>query len=155
MVGLPPLPHDPFQRLVVSVFRLNGALLAAGDHLVADLGLTSARWQVLGSAVDAPLPLTIAHIARNMGLTRQTVRTTVRELEASGFVRLAPNPHHQRAHLVVPTEDGTRAYAAAAERQMAWAKGITRGLDGAAMTDAAEVLQAMLVQLLDASDDKT
>lgn len=153
MSGLPPLPDDPFQRLVVSVFRLNGALLATGDRLVADLGLTSARWQVLGSAVDAPLPLTVAHIARNMGLTRQTVRTTVRELEASGFVRLAPNPHHQRAQLVVPTEAGSNAYAAAAERQAVWAKGITRGLEGAAITGAAEVLQTMLAQLLDAAAD--
>ena len=35
--------------LVIEVFRLNGDLLAAGDALVGDLGLTSARWQVLGA----------------------------------------------------------------------------------------------------------
>ena len=151
MQGLQPLPDDPFQRLAVSVFRLNGALLAEGDRLVADLGLTSARWQVLGAAATAPVPLTVAHIARNMGLTRQTVRTTVRELEASGFVGLLPNPHHQRAHLVVPTPAGEHAYAAAAQRQSDWARGITRDLDGAAMTGAAEVLQAMLMRLLEAS----
>jgi len=156
MSGFQPLPNDPFQRLVIGVFRLNGALLTAGDRLVADLGLTSARWQVLGAAVTAPVPLTVAHIARNMGLTRQTVRTTVRELEASGFVRLAPNPHHQRAHLVVPTPTGSDAYAAAADRQAAWAKGIARDLDGADMTAAAEVLMTLLAQLLDASaDDET
>lgn len=91
-----------------------------------------------------------------MGLTRQTVRTTVRELEASGFVELAPNPHHQRAHLVVPTPAGAHAYVAAADRQAAWAKGITRDLDGTTLTDAAEVLRTVLAQLLDASaDDET
>ena len=153
MLGFQPLPDDPFQRLVISVFRLNGALLSAGDRLVADLGLSSARWQVLGASATAPLPLTVAHIARNMGLARQTVRITVRELEASGFVRLAPNPHHQRAHLVVPTPAGERAYAAAAERQADWAKGITRHLNEVMMTGAAEVLQVMLLQLLDPATD--
>jgi hypothetical protein len=37
--------------LILETFRLNGELLTAGDRLVADLSLTSARWQVLG-AVD-------------------------------------------------------------------------------------------------------
>ena len=36
-------------ELVLDVFRLNGLLLAAGDHLTAGEGLTAARWQVLGS----------------------------------------------------------------------------------------------------------
>ena len=34
--------------LILETFRLNGQLLAAGDALVSDVGLTSARWQVLG-----------------------------------------------------------------------------------------------------------
>ena len=40
--------------LVLAVFRLNGRLLTAGDRLVSDLGLTSARWQVLGAIALAP-----------------------------------------------------------------------------------------------------
>ena len=146
-----PSPDDPFRGLVVSVFRLNGALIAAGDRLVADLGLTSARWQVLGAAATAPVPLTVASIARTMGLTRQTVRTTVKELQGTGFVRLAPNPHHQRAHLVVLTPAGDRAYTAAMDRQAVWAKEIARDVDGVRMSGAADVLQALLARLLDAS----
>ena len=41
--------------LVLDVFRLNGALLASGDTLVKDLGLTSARWQVLGAIALSPM----------------------------------------------------------------------------------------------------
>ena len=52
--------------LVLAVFRLNGQLLAAGDRLVADLGLTSARWQVLGAIALAPSPQPVAWLARNM-----------------------------------------------------------------------------------------
>ncbi len=90
--------------LVIEVFRMNGDLLAAGDALVGDLGLTSARWQVLGAIALSPVPQPVAHIARNMGLTRQAVQRLVDDMRADGFVRLEPNPHHRRAMLVVATE---------------------------------------------------
>ena len=92
--------------LILETFRLNGRLLTAGDALVSDLGLTSALWQVLGAVAMSPMPLPVSHIARNMGLTRQTVQRTANELEADGFVRFAPNPHHQRAKLVLLTDLG-------------------------------------------------
>jgi hypothetical protein len=41
--------------LILEVFRFNGRLLAAGDKLVANLGLTSARWQVLGAIALSPI----------------------------------------------------------------------------------------------------
>ena len=89
-----------------------------------------------------------------MGLTRQTVRTTIKELETTGFVELTANPHHQRAHLVVLTATGERALSAAMERQVLWARGLTADLNGSDMTGAAHVLQIMLTRLLaDAVDD--
>ncbi len=50
--------------LVIEVFRMNGDLLAAGDALVGDLGLTSARWQVLGAIALFARAAAVAHIAR-------------------------------------------------------------------------------------------
>src|SRR3984957_21057366 len=93
--------------LVLEIFRLNGALLAEGDRLVGDIGLTSARWQVMGAAALSPVPLPVAAIARNMGLTRQAVQRVANDLEQAGFVRFAPNPHHQRAQLLLLTAAGT------------------------------------------------
>ena len=87
-------------ELILEVFKLNGRLLGAGDQLVASLGLTSARWQVLGAIAFAGAPQPVANIARNMGLTRQAVQRVVNELETEGFLMFAPNPHHQRAKLV-------------------------------------------------------
>ena len=52
-----------FTALVLEVFRFNGRLLAAGDRLGEPLGLTSARWQVLGAVEEKPLP--VAQIGRN------------------------------------------------------------------------------------------
>ncbi len=69
--GSPTEPKSRLRRayvgLVIEVFRLNGDQLAIGNALGADLGLTSARWQVLGAISLSPVPLPVAHIARNMG----------------------------------------------------------------------------------------
>lgn len=104
---------DRLNHLVLEVFRLNGVLLASGDALVAPFRLTSARWQVMGALAYAATPLPVAHIARNMGLTRQGVQRLVNEMVAAGLVDLADNPHHSRAKLVRLTPAGETAYAAA------------------------------------------
>jgi hypothetical protein len=57
-------PAVAFTWLILEIFRFNGRLLAAGDCLTKAVGLLSARWQVLGSVGEVPLPVT--QIARNM-----------------------------------------------------------------------------------------
>src|SRR5215510_11875354 len=94
----PTRTHTPAGKaltdLILAVFRLHGLLLAAGDRLTHPLGLSSARWQVLGALQLAGAPLPVAHIARQMGLTRQSVQRTVDLLAQEGLIALANNPHH-------------------------------------------------------------
>ena len=130
-------------ELILETFRLNGRLLAAGDALVRGLGLTSARWQVLGAVAMAPVPLPVSHLARNMGLSRQGVQRVADELEARGIVRFAPNPHHQRAKLVLLTEHGRALYEAAAERQRPWAAALANGLPPGDVEAATGLLRAV------------
>ena len=138
-------------ELILETFRLNGRLLAAGDALVRGLGLTSARWQVLGAVALSPVPLPVSHIARTMGLSRQAVQRIANELEAQGIVRFAPNPHHQRAKLVVLTQHGRALYEAAAERQGPWAAALAGGLPPAAIEAATELLRTVRSRLEAAS----
>lgn len=107
--------NDPLliRELVIRIFATNGALVDTGNALVRPIGLTTAWWQVLGALGYSPGPLPVAHIARNMGLTRQSVQRVVELLLERGFVRLHANPHHQRAKLVVLTESGRAALAEA------------------------------------------
>ena len=42
--------------IFLDLFQLNSGLLTAGDRLVAGLGLTSARWQMLGAVAAAERP---------------------------------------------------------------------------------------------------
>ena len=129
--------------LMLEIFRANGALLAAGDRLVAPLGLTSARWQVLGSIALTDHPLPVAHLARVMGLSRQAVQRVVNDLEGEGFVRFEPNPHHKRAHLVVLTAKGQEAYDAAAAREAPWANALAGDLSAEEIAAARRVVTVL------------
>lgn len=133
--------------LVLEVFRLNGALLASGDALVADVGLTSARWQVLGAIALSPLPLPVAHIARNMGLSRQAVQRLANEMERDGLVRFGANPHHQRAKLVHLTRQGRAAYDAAIKRWEPWAGALAEALSAREIDKAAALLRTIRQRL--------
>jgi DNA-binding MarR family transcriptional regulator len=113
---------------VLDLFRVNNRLLTAGDRLVADLGLTSARWQVLGTIVAAGRPQPVAWIARDMSANRQNVQRIVNDLEGLGLVEFRPNPHHRRAQLVALTAGGQKAFDEAMRLQGPWMEALTEGL---------------------------
>lgn len=144
---------DPLTLLILEVFRLNGSLVAAGDRLVADLGLTSARWQVLGAIALSPAAEPVARLARTMGLHRQGVQRIVNELEGEGIVALDDNPHHRRARLVRLTKKGEALYREAGRRQKPWAKAIARGLDPKALLSAQQLMQTLRDRLEPASEE--
>ncbi len=127
--------------LILELFRLNSRLLAAGDRLVGEFGLTSARWQVLDSIVAADRPQPVSWLARDMGASRQNVQRIVNDLEKEGLVVFQPNPHHRRAQLVVLTDKGKRAFDAAANRQVPWVDALSEGFD---LVDIATAHQIML-----------
>jgi DNA-binding MarR family transcriptional regulator len=88
----------------LAVFRLNGQFLGLADELAGPVGLTAARWQVLGAVLDTPL--SVAGIARAMGITRQSVQRIADLLVDQGLAEYVPNPAHRRAKLVRPTAAG-------------------------------------------------
>ncbi|HTO49718.1 MAG TPA: MarR family winged helix-turn-helix transcriptional regulator [Burkholderiales bacterium] len=124
--------HTPGGRaltdLVLELFRLNNRMLAAGDRLVADLGLTSARWQVLGTIVASERPQPVAWLARDMGANRQNIQRIVNDLAADGLVEFRSNPHHRRAQLVVLTDDGKKCFDDAMRLQAPWVNNLADGL---------------------------
>ncbi|WP_236020784.1 MarR family winged helix-turn-helix transcriptional regulator [Devosia sediminis] len=127
--------------LFLDIFRANARLTMAGDQLVSPLGLTSARWQILGAVAMAPAPQPVAHIARDMGSTRQGVQRLVNELLDGGFVELRENPHHRRAKLVCLTAKGRQAMDEIGKVQRPWVDGLAEGLDAPKIAVAAAVLE--------------
>ncbi len=108
-----------FSELLLEVVRVNGLLLTTQETLARPAGLTSARWQVLG-VVDRG-PVTVARVARTIGLTRQTVRQTADALAAAGMLGFEENPRDRRARLLTLTPRGRAAVRSVERRQAAWA----------------------------------
>lgn len=134
-----------FTPLVLEIFRINGDLLAAGNELTRDLKLTSARWQVLGALQEGPL--TVPRIARNMGLSRQSVRRLVDLLTRHRQVELVPNPHHRKSDLIRLTEDGGRNLKKLKQRQRNWGARLSKGLTPTALLQANAVLRHLRKRL--------
>lgn len=119
---------DALTGLILELFRVNALLLTFGDRLVAHLGLTSARWQILGAIVAAERPQPVAWIARDLGGNRQNVQRIINDLHKDGLVEFQANPHHRRAQLVVITDKGKETFDAAMRLQAPWINSLTEGL---------------------------
>jgi DNA-binding MarR family transcriptional regulator len=119
---------EALSLLMLDFFRVNSLILTAGDRLVSPLGLTSARWQILGAIVAAEHPEPVAWLARNLGANRQNVQRIINDLSEEGLVAFDTNPHHRRAQLVVLTDKGRQTYEAAMRLQAPWINALSDGL---------------------------
>jgi DNA-binding MarR family transcriptional regulator len=135
--------------LALDLFRLDSLLLTAGDRLVAPLGLTSARWQILGAIVTADRPQPVAWLARDLGGNRQNVQRITNDLHKEGLVAFETNPHHRRAQLVVLTDKGKRTFEAAMELQAPWVNGLSDGLSVKEIETVHRVITALRKKLED------
>lgn len=108
--------------VVMRTFRLYGAFLDAAEVMTKPVGLTAAWWQVLGAVLREPL--SVSGVAREMGLTRQSVQRIADLLVDRGLAEYLPNPAHARAKLVRPTAEGFAAVARLREAQHEWANRI-------------------------------
>ena len=143
---------DAVTRFVLDLFRLNNQLLSAGDRLVAPLGLTSARWQILGAIVAAEYPQPVAWLARNLGAHRQNVQRIINDLAKEGLVAFETNPHHRKAQLVVLTKKGRQTFDASMRLQAPWSDNLAEGLPVKDIETAHQVILA-LRQNLSGKDD--
>ncbi|NOE27532.1 MarR family transcriptional regulator [Ruegeria sp. HKCCD6157] len=137
--------------LILDVFRLNGRLQLAGDRLVTELGLTSARWQILGAIAYSDRPESVAWHARTMGVHRQGIQRIINELSKEGIVEFRPNPHHKRAHLVALTQKGQELYEAAIAKQIPWVNELSEGLSPDDIATAQNVVGRLKARLEETS----
>jgi len=138
---------------VLDLFRLDTLLLTAGDRLVPGLGLTSARWQILGTIVNTERPQPVAWLARDLSANRQNVQRIVNDLHKEGFVSFETNPHHRRAQLVVLTDKGRQIFEAAMRLQAPWINGLSDGLLVNDIETTHSVITALRKKLHDDVDD--
>ena len=137
--------------LVLEVFELHGQLLRAGDSLVSDVGLSSARWQVLGTV--ATEPASMAAIGRRMGRARQSVREVAEKLAAEGLAQLVPDEADRRAPRLEITERGHELLHQIAPRQVRWARWLGRGFSVSELSTTLTVLRRLGLRLASTEGD--
>ena len=138
---------EALTALMLDLFRVNSLILTAGDRLVSQLRLTSARWQILGAIVAAERPQPVAWLARDLGANRQNVQRIVNDLHKEGFVTFETNPHHRRAQLIVLTDKGRQTFDAAMRLQAPWINHLSEGLPVADTETVHRVISALRMKL--------
>ncbi len=138
---------DALTEMILTMFRVNNLMLIWGDRLAGRLGLTSARWQILGAIALADRSQPVAWLARDFGANRQNVQRIVNDLAKEGLVEFQPNPHHRRAHLVVLTEKGQQTYDAAVSAYYPRANALAEGLPVEDIKTAHRILLALRQKL--------
>lgn len=136
---------DVLTDIVLRTFRLNGQLLAAAETMARPAGLTAAWWQVLGAVLREPLP--VSGIARDMGLTRQSVQRIADLLVDRGLAEYLPNPAHRRAKLVQPTDAGWAAIGRLRASQHTWANRISAAVGERELRQALQVMDRLVTAL--------
>ncbi|MFC3895603.1 MarR family winged helix-turn-helix transcriptional regulator [Lentzea rhizosphaerae] len=114
---------DVLTDVVMRTFRLYGAFLDAAEVMTKPVGLTAAWWQVLGPVLREPM--SVSGIAREIGLTRQSVQRIADLLVDKGLAEYLPNPAHARAKLLRPTPDGYAAIDRLRDIQHEWANRVS------------------------------
>ncbi|MEU4802665.1 MarR family transcriptional regulator [Actinosynnema sp. NPDC023587] len=136
---------DALTDVVMRTFRLYGGFLEAAEVMAKPVGLTAAWWQVMGVVLRQPLP--VSGIAREVGLTRQSVQRIADLLVDKGLAEYLPNPAHRRAKLFRPTEEGFRAIGDLRAAQHAWADRISAQVDADDLRTTATVLERLVAAL--------
>ncbi|MBP6562349.1 MAG: winged helix-turn-helix transcriptional regulator [Neisseriaceae bacterium] len=134
--------------LIIEIFQLKTLLLDQGDALVAPIGLTSARWQVLGAISRSTTRMTVPMIAEAMGLSRQGVQKQVNQMLAEGVCQHLDNPLHARSDFIVLTDKGRASFAQAMSLSNIWVQSLTQGQSREEMMGALSVLKALHQRLV-------
>lgn len=133
--------------IMLTVFRLNARLLECGDQIVAPLGLSSARWQVLGAVALAGQALSVPQIAAAMGVTRQGAQKQVNRMVEEGLFEPRSNPRHERSPLYALTARGRRSYEAAMELHQHWVDALVDDSGRKELAAALGLLQKLYARL--------
>jgi DNA-binding MarR family transcriptional regulator len=148
-MSLPVNLEDAWTRFAVSVFKVNGLIIRAGEGITNPLGQSSARWQVLGRAYE---PATVAKMAQDIGHARQSVQRIADILAAEGLVSYKDNPTDRRARLLELTSDGAEVLANIYQRQVEWSLRIMEQLSPTQLVRIANGLEG-IAQVLQSSLD--
>jgi DNA-binding MarR family transcriptional regulator len=105
-MGVPAIPPQP--DFLIQLRQAQHAIRTRLDADLAATGLTTPKYAVL-AAIDQQGELSASDLAREFGMTAQTVNVMVKGLETAGFLCRSAHPTHGRILLANLTPAGRRA----------------------------------------------
>jgi len=105
-MGRSAIPRQP--QFLVQLRQTQHAVRTLLDVGLEATGLTMPQYAVLAE-VDRQSELSASDLAREFGMTAQTVNVMVQGLETSGLLRRSPHPTHGRILLASLTPAGRKA----------------------------------------------
>ncbi|MGN6676309.1 MAG: MarR family winged helix-turn-helix transcriptional regulator [Streptosporangiaceae bacterium] len=127
--------------LIIPVIQLEAHFSRAGEAIAASGGQTMARWLTL--EMVAGQPATVAQVARNLGLTRQSVQRIADLLARDGLTEYVDNPAHQTSMLVRLTPRGRQTLRTIQASQRAWANRVGGTIGAENLRQASRVIDQL------------
>ena len=132
---------DIWTKFALSIFKLNGLIILAGEGITEPIGQSSARWQVLGRLGLAPQ--TVATMARDIGYARQSVQRVADVLAKEGLVVYKDHPTDRRTKLLELTPQGMNVLTAIYLRQVEWSRRIMTKLNPEQLAEVTQALERL------------
>ena len=107
---------NPLLAVIDEILRLQNCFEDLFSEVSNASSLSTLQKLVIFAVFDAPTPPTVPQVGRNLGHPRQVIQRVVNELVREGLLEKAPNPHHKRAMLLLPTEKADKMKRQAEER---------------------------------------
>jgi DNA-binding MarR family transcriptional regulator len=136
---------EAFSKVLVDLMYLNGLILSKGDEIASVAGQTSARWRVLAAIENEPK--TVAQIARDLGLARQSVQRVADALSEVNAVFFVSNPTDQRTDLVELQPLGRKSLSRIQAEQIKWANVIGEKIGIKSLTALQEEFESLFQAL--------
>jgi DNA-binding MarR family transcriptional regulator len=135
------------RKLVGEVLRAGRRIAVSRNAVFVGFGVTGPRLRLMKSIRRRRVPRTVSQLARSIGVSRQTLRETVKDLVAMGLLNLEPNMFHRRAPIVVLTRDGEACLDQLLRIEQRWIADLTRGFDEHLLAQTEWVLRCLRERL--------
>ena len=138
MVGVGAVAY----QVLAQVRPLYQASGRAVDRALRGTDLTTPLRAVLELLLDRG-PMTVPQLAREFGVTRQSVQALVGAGATRGLLDFEVNPQHRRSRFVAVTEHGHRTFTEVHRRELAALDQVTADLDAQDLARCARVLAVL------------
>jgi DNA-binding MarR family transcriptional regulator len=144
-----PITMKPDRKLIAEILHTANWLTTARNKLFAATGMTGAGLRLLRTVRRLPIPFTVSQLARVMQVSRQTVQSTVRILEAAHLIRVELNLRNRKSPIITITTLGHERMEEAERLEQRWIADVTRGLTEPMIAQTAWVIRMVRTRIGD------